>query len=36
MSELLQGLFLQDLPKSIKLHLLGESNLLLDNLVIKS
>ena len=36
MSELLQGLFLQTLHKSVKLHLVGESNLSLDNLAIKA
>ena len=36
MSELLQGLFLQTLPKSVKLYLVGESNLSLDNLAIKA
>ena len=36
MSELLRGLFLQALPKRIKLHLVGESNLLLDNLAVKT
>ena len=36
MSELLQGFFLQALPKSVKLHLVGESNLPLDNLAINA
>ena len=36
MSELLRGLFLQALPKSVKLRLVGESNLSLDNLAIKA
>ena len=36
MSELLRGLFLQALPKSIKVHLVGESNLSLDNLAMKA
>ena len=35
MSELLRGLFLQALPKSVKLHLVAETNLTLDNLAIK-
>ena len=35
-SELLRGLFLQALPKSVKFHLAGESNLSLDNLAIKA
>ena len=36
MSELLRDLFLQALPKSVKLHLVGESNSSLDNLVVKA
>ena len=36
MSELLLGLFLQALAKRVKLHLVGESNLSLDNLAIKA
>ena len=36
MSELLRDLFLQALPKSVKLHLAGETNLTLDNLAIKA
>ena len=35
-SELLRGLFLQALPKSVKLHLVAETNLTLDNLAIKA
>ena len=36
MTELLQDLFLQAFPKHIKLHLVGESNLSLDNLAVKT
>ena len=34
--DMLRGLFLQALPKSIELHLVRELNLLLDNLAIKA
>ena len=36
MSELLRGLFMQALPKSVKLHLVGEWNLSLDTLAVKA